>query len=109
MVYKASKDISMVGLLVFHGLWPGMYPWVVAQDRGEARDILWVVARNDFPWVMARDSRWTRGTFELWLRLASVAGVSVLVMASTDGSRWIALLSDMLTSLVVLGRYRLCS
>jgi len=34
MVYKASKDISMVGLLVFQGLWPGTYPWVVAQDRG---------------------------------------------------------------------------
>ena len=35
--------------------------------------------------------------------------MSVLVVASTDGSRWIALLSDSLTSLVVLGRYRLCS
>jgi len=35
--------------------------------------------------------------------------VSVLVVASTDGSRWIALLSDLLTSLVVLGRYGLCS
>ncbi|QCD85905.1 hypothetical protein DEO72_LG3g426 [Vigna unguiculata] len=23
----------MVGLLVFHGSWPGTYPWVVAQDR----------------------------------------------------------------------------
>jgi len=35
--------------------------------------------------------------------------VSVLVVASTDGSRWIALLSDLLTSLVVLGCYELCS
>jgi len=35
------------------------------------------------------------------------AGVSVLVVASTDGSGWIALLSDSLTSLVVLGRYGL--
>jgi len=35
--------------------------------------------------------------------------VSVLVVASTDRSRWIALLSVLLTSLVVLGRYRLCS
>ena len=35
--------------------------------------------------------------------------MSVLVVASTDGSRWIALLSDLLTSLVVLRRYRLCS
>ena len=35
--------------------------------------------------------------------------MSVLVVASTDGSRWIALLSDLLTSLVVLGRYGLCS
>jgi len=35
--------------------------------------------------------------------------VSVLVVTSTDGSRWIALLSDLLTSLVVLGRYGLCS
>ena len=58
---------------------------------------------------MARDGGWTRGTLELWLQLASVAGVSVLVVASTDGSRWIALLSCWLTSLVVLGRYRLCS
>jgi len=41
--------------------------------------------------------------------LASVVGVSVLVVASTGGSRWIALLSDSLTSLVVLGRYELCS
>jgi len=24
----------MVSLLVFHGLWPGTYPRVVAQDRG---------------------------------------------------------------------------
>ena len=37
------------------------------------------------------------------------AGVSVLVVASTDGSRWIALLGESLTSLVVLGRCRLCS
>jgi len=39
----------------------------------------------------------------------SVVGVSVLVVASTDGSRWIALLNDSLTSLVVLERYELCS
>ena len=45
----------------------------------------------------------------MWLGLASVAGVSVLVVASTVGSRWIALFSDLLTSLVVLGRYELCS
>ena len=35
--------------------------------------------------------------------------MSVLVVASTDGSRWIVLLSDSLTSLVVLRRYGLCS
>jgi len=46
---------------------------------------------------------------ELWLGLVSVSGGSVLVVDSTDGSRWIALLSVLLTSLVVLGRYRLCS
>jgi len=45
----------------------------------------------------------------LWLGLVSVVGVSVLVVASTDGSRWIALLNDSLTSLVVLERYELCS
>ena len=45
----------------------------------------------------------------MWLGLASVVSVSVLVMASTDGSKGIALLSDSLTSLVVLGRYGLCS
>ncbi|QCE03157.1 hypothetical protein DEO72_LG8g1179 [Vigna unguiculata] len=37
-------------------------------------------------------------SLELWLGLTSVAGVSVLVVASTDGSRWIVLLSDSLTS-----------
>ena len=58
---------------------------------------------------MAQDDGWTRGTLELWLGLASVAGVSVLVVASTDGSRWIAFLSRQLTSLVVLGHYELCS
>ena len=42
-------------------------------------------------------------------RVGECAGVSVLIMANTDGSRWIALLSDSLTSLVVLGRYELCS
>jgi len=42
-------------------------------------------------------------------RVGECAGVSVLVVASTDGSGWIALLSDSLTSLVVLGRYGLCS
>jgi len=36
---------------------------------------------------VARDGGWTRGTLELWLELASVAGVSVLVVASTDGFR----------------------
>jgi len=46
---------------------------------------------------------------ELWLGLVSVAGGSVLVVDSTGGSRWIALLSVLLTSLVVLGRYVLCS
>jgi len=38
----------------------------------------------------------------------SVAGVSVLVVTSTDGSRGTALLSVSLTSLVVLGRCGLC-
>ena len=42
-------------------------------------------------------------------RVGECAGVSVLVVASTDGSGWIALLSDSLTSLVVLGHYGLCS
>jgi len=42
------------------------------------------------------------------LGLASVVGVSVLVVTSTDGSKWIALLSRYLTSLVVLGQYDLC-
>jgi len=46
---------------------------------------------------------------ELWFELVSVVGGSVLVVDSTDGSRWIALLSVLLTSLVVLGRYGLCS
>jgi len=41
--------------------------------------------------------------------LASVASMSVLVVASTDGSKWIAVISVLLTSLVVLGRYGLCS
>ena len=31
-------------------------------------------------------------------RVGECAGVSVLVVASTDGSRWIALLSESLTS-----------
>jgi len=35
---------------------------------------------------------------ELWLGLASVADGSVLVVDSTDGSRWIALLSVLLMS-----------
>jgi len=35
---------------------------------------------------------------ELWLGLASVAGGSVLVVDSMDGSRWIALFSVLLTS-----------
>jgi len=48
-------------------------------------------------------------SLELWLGLACVASVSVLVVASTDGSREIALRSCWLTSLVVLGRYGLCS
>jgi len=42
-------------------------------------------------------------------RVGECAGVSVLVVASTDGSRWIALLSESLTSLLVLGRCELCS
>jgi len=56
-------------------------------------------------------SRWRMNTRNPWveLGLASVAGVSVLVVASTDGSRWIAHLSDELTSLVVLGCYEQCS
>ena len=45
----------------------------------------------------------------MWLGLASVAGVSVLVVASMDGSRGIGLLSDSLTSFVVLGHCGLCS
>ena len=45
------------------------------------------MARNDIPQVVARDGGWTRGTLELWLRLARVIGVSVLVVARTDGSR----------------------
>jgi len=60
------------------------------------------------PWVVARDSRWTRGTLSYgsgW----RVCWWSVLVVASTDGSRWISLLSESLTSLVVLGRCELCS
>ncbi|QCD78582.1 hypothetical protein DEO72_LG1g2218 [Vigna unguiculata] len=48
------------------------------------------------------------GNLKLWLGLVSVAGGSVLVVDTTDRSRWIALLSVLLTSLVVLGRYRLC-
>ena len=36
---------------------------------------------------MARDDGWTRAFLELWLGLASVAGVSVRVVACTDGSR----------------------
>jgi len=71
-------------------------PWVVAQNVSfelwlgigvKAGGIPWVVARNNISWVVARDGRWTRETLELWLRLVSVAGVSVLVVASTDGSR----------------------
>jgi len=42
-------------------------------------------------------------------RIGECASVSVLVVASTDESGWIALLSNSLTSLVVLGRYGLCS
>ena len=42
-------------------------------------------------------------------RVGECAGVSVLVVASMDGSRWIALLSESLTSLVVLGSCGLCS
>ena len=38
-----------------------------------------------------------------------VASVSVLVMASTNGFKWIALFSDELMCLVVLGRYEPCS
>ena len=42
-------------------------------------------------------------------RVGECADVSVLVVASTDGSLWIALLSESLTSLVVLRRYGLYS
>ena len=42
-------------------------------------------------------------------RVGECAGVSVLVVASTDRSRWIALLSESLTSLVVMGCCGLCS
>jgi len=53
----------------------------------KARGTPWVVAWNSISWVMAQNGRWTRRTLELWLGLASVAGVSVLVVASMDGSR----------------------
>jgi len=71
-------------------------PWVMAQNVSielwlgmgvNARGIPWVVARNSISWVGARDGGWTRGTLEFWLGLASDVGVSVLVVASTDGSR----------------------
>ncbi|QCD99564.1 hypothetical protein DEO72_LG7g847 [Vigna unguiculata] len=39
---------------------------------------------------MAQDDRWTRAFLKLWLRLASVAGVSVRVVAHIDGSKKIA-------------------
>ena len=70
-------------------------------------DLGW--ARNSISWVVARDGGWTRGTLELWLGLASFASVSVLVVASTDGSKYISLLNNWLTILVVLGRCELCS
>jgi len=72
--------------MAFYGLWPGMTSfelWLGIADEHEE------------PWVVAR--------------VGECAGGSVLVVASTDGSRWIALLSESLTSLVVLGRCRLCS
>jgi len=34
---------------------------------------------------MTSDGRWTRAFFELWLRLTSVAGVSVSIVARTEG------------------------
>jgi len=40
---------------------------------------------------MARDGGWTRAFLELWLGFASVADVSVPVVARTDASRKIAL------------------
>ncbi|QCE11325.1 hypothetical protein DEO72_LG10g2558 [Vigna unguiculata] len=42
------------------------------------------------------------GTLELWLGLASVASVSVLVVASTDGSRFLSKLADEFGSLGTL-------
>jgi len=42
----------------------------------------------------------------LWLGLASVAGVSVLVVASTDGSKWIALLNFLADEFCNLGMLR---
>jgi len=92
-------------------------PWVVAQNVSielwlgiEVKHVafleLWL---RDISWVMVRDGGWTQGTLELWLGLASVASVSVRVVARTDGSRYIAHLSMWLTSLIVLGHYELCS
>jgi len=73
VIYKASSDALKVGLLG-------------SLSCGSER-IPWVVARNNISWVVAWDGGWTRRTLELWLGLASVVGVSVLVVASTDGSR----------------------
>jgi len=61
--------------VAFYGLWPEMTSfelWLGIADEHEE------------PWVVAR--------------VGECAGVSVLVVASTDGSRWIALLSESLTS-----------
>jgi len=46
----------MVSLLVFHGLWPETYPWVVARDmvKHVAFYGLWPIMTS----------------FELWLRIA---------------------------------------
>jgi len=72
--------------VAFYGLWPKMTSFE-----------LWLRIANEHeePWVVAR--------------VGECSGVSVLVVASTNGSGWIALLSDSLTSLVILGRYGLCS
>jgi len=80
----------------------GTYPLSWARDRGYARSIPQVELGMA---SLELSSRWRMNTRDPWveLGLASVVGVSVLVVASTDGSRWIALLSDELTSLVVLG------
>jgi len=72
--------------VAFYGLWPGMTSlelWLgIAEEHEEPLVVAWVG--------------------ECYRCECAVCGQYV-------GSRWIALLSVMLTSLVVLGRYRLCS